>query len=292
VQPPTVPPLSPAEIATADAAEGTAEPEIIEEVTAEPTSGAPPVGITGDSEITFRLFSDWGSAFPGQDVAFTVVLTNQRPATGSEANDLRDITITSRLPTNLEVNGANADRGADPDITGNDINYNLSRLQPGESVEIAIDTTIKEGVPAGTILVVQGQLDFTGLEELINSNIVTLLIVEEGQPVTATTGPTSTPDATDTPGPTATPDAVAAVGSSPTTDSAAGIARGEDADEEPTSDPQAPAPTIAAGEAGPDDPAEAPLPATSAGIPMAGIFLLGLTMIVRAVRLHRERERI
>jgi len=36
----------------------------------------------------------------------------------------------------------------------------------------------------------------------------------------------------------------------------------------------------------------APLPATSTGVPLAGFVMLGLTLIIRMVRLYRERERI
>jgi hypothetical protein len=38
--------------------------------------------------------------------------------------------------------------------------------------------------------------------------------------------------------------------------------------------------------------APAPLPATSQGIPISGILLLGLTLLLRTVRLHRAQSRI
>jgi hypothetical protein len=38
--------------------------------------------------------------------------------------------------------------------------------------------------------------------------------------------------------------------------------------------------------------AAAPLPATSQGIPISGILLLGLTLLLRTVRIHRAQERI
>jgi len=38
--------------------------------------------------------------------------------------------------------------------------------------------------------------------------------------------------------------------------------------------------------------AAAPLPATSQGIPISGILLLGLTLLLRTVRIHRAQSRI
>jgi hypothetical protein len=38
--------------------------------------------------------------------------------------------------------------------------------------------------------------------------------------------------------------------------------------------------------------APAPLPATSQGIPISGILLLGLTLLLRTVRIHRAQSRI
>jgi len=39
-------------------------------------------------------------------------------------------------------------------------------------------------------------------------------------------------------------------------------------------------------------PAAAPLPATSQGIPISGILLLGMTLLLRTVRIHRAQSRI
>jgi len=44
--------------------------------------------------------------------------------------------------------------------------------------------------------------------------------------------------------------------------------------------------------AGAAAPAAAPLPATSQGIPISGILLLGLTLLLRTVRIHRAQSRI
>jgi hypothetical protein len=37
---------------------------------------------------------------------------------------------------------------------------------------------------------------------------------------------------------------------------------------------------------------EAPLPATSTGVPLAGLVLLGMTLLVRTIRIKRSRERL
>jgi hypothetical protein len=247
------------------------------------TAGAESGAAAADEEITFRLTSDWGAAFPGQEVDFTFLLRNDRP--DDEGNALNDIEISSTLPSNLEVLGATADRGQDPSITGNDILFTLDELQPGESVEITINTLIKSGIPAGTILIVQGQLLYDAITIPINSNIVTVRIVGTGSRLAATIttagpSPTSQPSPSATPAPTdtatpATPvttgTAGTAITSSPT-QQVAGVAG------EPETEP-------------PEEPA-APIPATSAGVPVAGFFLLGMTMLVRTVRLKRERERL
>jgi uncharacterized repeat protein (TIGR01451 family) len=258
--------------------EATAEPELVEPT--EPAEATIGTGATiGEEDIDFRLSSDWGAAFPGQEVQFTFTLRN-------EGNPLEDISITSNLPANLTVDGATSDRGGDPLIDNNEVRFTLDSLDTGEAVDVTITTRINSGVPAGTILVVQGQLLYSNINVPINSNVVTVRIV--GDTVAAvtmapTTGNTPTPTAT---GPTATPDATASATSGTAiaiapTNGAAAVAATE-------------APTVAgvAVEPGAPADAEAPIPATSAGVPFAGIFLLGLTLMVRTIRLHRARERI
>jgi hypothetical protein len=48
----------------------------------------------------------------------------------------------------------------------------------------------------------------------------------------------------------------------------------------------------ASGDDGGGDDESAPLPDTSSGVPMAGVLLLGMTLLVRTVRLHRAKERL
>jgi hypothetical protein len=272
VQPEQLATAAPEAVPPAETSEGAA--------TAEPTEEA-----AADVDVSVRLGSDWGSAFPGQEVQYTFVIRNNRPVTDDDANTVRDLELSSRFPSNLEVNGARADRGSDPNVTGNDLTYTLDELAPGEVVEVTVNTTIRRGIATGTILVAQGQLDFAGLDIPLNSNIVTVLIVDRDLRVTVT--PTSTPDASPT---IDTGAAGQSVAGSPTATSTAatqvaGVAQ------TPRALPQQTEEAIA-GEVPPPADGTAPLPPTSTGVPLLGILMLGMTMLIRTVRLHRARERI
>lgn len=228
------------------------------------------------------MASDWGSAFAGQEVQYTLVLRNTRAPAADGVNDLNNVTISSRMPSNLEVQGATADRsGSDPTVTGNDILYQIASLKPGEGVEIAIRSRIRANVARGTLIVAQSQVQYTGLTQPIFSNIVTVQVVDQAPQ--ATVAPTATPTA---PPPTATATATSApaspIASPQTVQLTPTVGRGT-----PTSTATAQPP---AGGVQPDT--EAPLPATNAGVPLAGLILLGLTLLTRTVRLHRSRERI
>jgi uncharacterized repeat protein (TIGR01451 family) len=241
----------------------------------------PPTGGGDDLEVLVRLTSDWGSAFAEQDVSYTFIIVNN----SDEA--VSDVELTSRLPANLTIDGATTDQGADPSLSGNTMTYNLMRLGPGQSVEVTAFTTIKPGVPAGTILVAQGQLTYASADQPINSNIVTVQIVDEAQAEVVT----------------ATPRFTATSGPSPTAATAAQLPRatGTSAAATVQVQPSPPAsPTQAAAGVAPQEPEatvteedeEAPLPATSTGVPLAGFVLLGMTLLVRTVRLKRARERL
>ncbi len=268
------------------------------DTTADAVTNGVAAPVSTSDEILIRLTSDWGSAFSGQDVEFTFTLRNINPPADNNTNDLRDLEFSTRLPANLVVNGATADRGGDPTVDTNTVTYSLKQLRPGESIEIVIPTTIRDGVLPGTILIAQGQVEFDDITQPINSNIVTVLIVESAlqqptiavatsaPPITAAQpypGPTGTQAATDTPAPTDTsapvPTDTSAPGSSPVAATATSAAT---AGGTPDTDVAPPA----------DSDSAAPLPATSTGVPIAGIVLLGMTLFVRTVRLKRERERL
>jgi len=219
--------------------------------------------------LFFRMASDWGSAFPGQEINYVIAASNTRTS-----GALRDVQITSNLPANLQILDAKADRGGDPLVTGNSVSLKLSVLNPGEGVEVAIKTRIKDSVAIGTQIVSQAELTFAGLALSAHSNIVTVLVV--GVPPlqsTATLTPTSAlATATPTTTPTTTPTATATVTSVPPTATGA--------------------PAIDAAAGGAAASGSAPLPNTSAGVPFLGILMLGMTLMFRTVRVHREQTRI
>jgi hypothetical protein len=256
-------------------------------------------------DIDLRLTSDWGSAFPGQEVNYTIVLENNRTPEDEDAV-LDDVTLRSTLPSNLEVLGATTDVGDDPTVAGNRVEFNLDSFAPGEIIELTVKTRIRDSVPWGTLMVAQGEVEYDSLDRPFLSNIVTLMVLNERQQVatlTATPSPTPTPSdtptatptpsdtptrtptdppATPTPTDTPTPISVADTGAlpSPVGTDMAQITTGEQ--------PFFPPPRRNTSET-----LELPpLPDTSTGVPIAGFALLGLTLLTRTIRLHREQERL
>ncbi len=253
-----------------------------------PSGTVAPTGTAGPaatSDIFFRLASDWGSAYPGQQVNFTLAVRNTRPPAADGANTLRNVTVRSALPANLEVLGARADRGADPTVSGNNVSYSIGQLQPGEGAEITIATRIKPDVTVGTLIVTQGQLVYDGLApQPAFSNIVTVQVVGNVQaPTSVPTVPTVVAQAaTATSGaypPPSSPTAGRTATTGPTASVAPSATTAATASPVPTRTPAPPPPPT-------------PLPETSTGVPLLGIMLLGGTLLTRTVRLHRAKNRI
>ncbi len=238
---------------------------------------SPALAVFSESDLLLRLSSDWGSAYAGQDIVFTVVLGNTHPAQTIGAVSLRSV-----MPSNLQVLGANASRGADPTINGQTVTYISPDLAPGERVEVTIATRIRSNVAAGTLLVAQAQASYSGLSRPVFSNISTVLVVG-AQPAmtgTATLAPMMSPTVTVTASPTVLPATATATASPAATATvSSGIA--------PTATVTATPPAAGGQSGGP-----APLPETSAGIPLLGVLLLGATLLTRTIRLHRARERL
>ncbi|PDW01964.1 hypothetical protein CJ255_16445 [Candidatus Viridilinea mediisalina] len=270
-------------------------------------------GMAREGDLFFRMASDWGSAYPGQQVNYTLVLRNTHggAASGSLSGQkvfflpvadnavlvsqvsqdatMRNLALRVVMPDNLEVLDARADRGADPSLNGQEIVQRLEQLAPGEGVELTIATRIRPNVAAGTLLVAQGQLLYDGLAQALFSNIVSVQVVGSLQPtvgqlvtgVPATdpspTATAATAVATESPEPTDTVAEPVAAGASPTPTTATVTATTATAE-----------PVAAAGE----PPTAAPLPDTRTGVPFLGILLLGMTLFTRTWRLHRARERI
>jgi uncharacterized repeat protein (TIGR01451 family) len=227
-----------------------------------------PVSPTPDSGLFFRMASDWGSAFAGQEVNYVIAVRNTRTS-----GAMNNLVITSGLPENLTILEAKSARG-DPKVAGNQVTFGLDALGPGEGVEIAIRVKIKDTVAVGTRIVAQAELTYAGLALPARSNLVTVLIVGNALGPAAQAS-TATATTTRTAGATATATGTTAPSATPL----------------PTNTPSAtaapPTPT-AVGPAG----GTTPLPNTSSGVPIFGFALLGMTLMVRTVRLHRAQSRI
>ena len=241
-----------------------------------------PVASGPPADLFFRLGSDWGSAYPGQDVNFTLVIRNIRAASASGANTLRNVTLRSQLPSNIEVRGAKADRGSDPTVAGNEVRYTIAQLAPGEAVELTVTSRIRPGVTSGTLLVAQGQAQYDGLSAPIFSNVTSVLVVGTSpaqQTVSPAAQQAAAPAASATAAPSPTRTAATALPSSSMGGGAAIAAT--------TLTPTAMPTNVVS-----PSPVSAPLPATSGGVPVGGVLLMGMTMLLRTWRLHRARERI
>jgi len=209
-----------------------AEEIITPTATLSPTVAATTSTTTGtEAEAPFFwAASDWGSAYPEQQVGFTFVVENSRPPEPTSANDLTGLQLTGRLPNNLELLGMRANRGSDPQLRGQDVAHYLDRLRPGERLELSMMTKIRPQVAAGTLLIAQGQLSYAGLAQGLFSNIVTVQVVSARPPAEALLmqiaaaypePPTPTasplPPTATTPPPTLTATLVATVAPAPST---------------------------------------------------------------------------
>ncbi len=214
---------------------------------------------------------------------------------GLSARGSRKPVLRSVLPTNFEINSLSSgsanlsravgfDPGA-PSLEGNRVSLGVAELPAGQGFEVIVQTRIKPQVPAGTRIVAQAELTFTGLVIPLYSNIVTVDVVNAAQPqalptYTATVAPTVTTTPTTTPTDTIEP-------TQPTATEVPTIVAG-------AAQPTAVVLTTTPGAAGSATGAApaAPLPATSTGVPLAGFALLGATLLARTWRLHRARSRI
>jgi hypothetical protein len=250
------------------------------------TATATPIPVTpslapSEPGLFFRMQSDWGSAFPKQDVNYVIAAQNTRAS-----GDMRDLRISAAMPANLEVLSASASYGTDPRFTnvdpavaGNNVSLKLDNLKPGEQVIIAIKTRVRASVAIGTRIVSQAELTFTGIKLPAYSNIVTVLIVGAAPTQVALVQATTTVTPTLALSMTATPSATATATMTATP---------------PPSPTSVPAPTALppASAAGAAAPPRAPLPETSTGVPIFGFVLLGMTMMLRTMRVHRAQSRI
>jgi uncharacterized repeat protein (TIGR01451 family) len=230
--------------------------------------------------VFFSMGSDWGSAFTNQEINYDILFQNTR-----ESGVINNLSIISALPDNLQFVSATGGYGPDlstltsidPKVLGSEISLTLSELNRGQWVKISIKTKVKDGVATGARIVSQAEATFDGLAVPVRTKPVYVLIVgsELGPslPQIQGAGPSATPAPSPTALPTDTPSAVPTAVPSATPTPLA------------VSDLSQPATAGAAVSA-------APLPATSQGIPISGVLLLGLTLLLRTVRIHRAQSRI
>jgi uncharacterized repeat protein (TIGR01451 family) len=235
------------------------------------------------------MTSDWGSAFPGQEVNYTLVVRNNTNAA------LNSVRLRSELPSNLSVLGASSDSGQDPAVVGNTVEYSATQIAAGAGVEVTVRTQIKPTVAVGTLLLAQGQLSYDSLSQPTFSNLVSVLVVNSQQATATSTATASstTLAATATSGGAYPPPATASPSVATATVAATSPTRSGTASA--TTVPSAPATTntpLPTATLPPAGGGTGELPNTDAGVPLAGIILLGLTMLTRTVRLHRAKNRI
>jgi hypothetical protein len=231
-----------------------------------------PVTSSSD-DVFFTLASDWGSAFPGQDVNYVIALRNNK-----SGQSLRDVVVAITLPANLEITAKPASDRGDPEVAGNRVTLKLNEITAGQALEINIPTRIKKDVAVDTRIVAQAELIYTGLSTPVYSNIAPVLVV--GQAAQPTTAPTSQQAALPTATAAASPTETATAAASPT----------ETATVAPSPAPQASG--SSGGQTGQGAQPAAPLPETSSGVPISGVLLLGLTLLTRTWRIHRAQSRI
>jgi fimbrial isopeptide formation D2 family protein len=212
------------------------------------------------SGLQFQKKSDWGSRFAGESLMYTITVIS--PTGTINSGGLQDVVVTDQLPTNLEVAGPIqvSDQNARVEQQGNQITVRVGTLPAGQTLTIMIPVKIKADVAAQTRIVNQAQLRYAGITDPMYSNIASVLVVGAPPPLTATAianAVAATPNpATVTPG-------VGAGGGIATT--TAGVSQTN------------------VGQSN---------PATSAGIPVLGFVLFGLTLLVHNVRVRRELTRI
>ncbi|HEU5087521.1 MAG TPA: hypothetical protein VFT99_08755, partial [Roseiflexaceae bacterium] len=249
--------------------------------TAGPTSTTSPATVTPivntSDGVFFTLASDWGSAFPSQNVRYTIAARN-----GKTDLALREVVISIGLASNVELTGKPVSDRGDPEVSGNRVIMRLNELTTGQGIEIGIPVRIKSDVAVGTRIVAQAEMTYRGLSTPIYSNIVPILIVGQAQQATATALPSATATVATTataPAATATATAAATATSTPlatTTPGAVATATRGTTGVQPSNPPG----TVTQ------------LPETSSGVPISGLALLGLTLLTRTFRLHRAQDRI
>ncbi|MCB9436685.1 MAG: DUF11 domain-containing protein [Anaerolineales bacterium] len=106
----------------------------------------PPAVIFFDPSISkIGILEDGGIGLPGEDLTWVLTITNIGNVTGT------DIYIVDTVISELQVNGADIDRGT-ATIEGQTVTFYIPTLAPGESIQARIYTTVLSSPADGTFL--------------------------------------------------------------------------------------------------------------------------------------------
>jgi hypothetical protein len=219
--------------------------------------------------MRFNLASDWGQVFVGDTVEFVVTLQNVGDAAGgsspfvaprrnaklealADAAPVNDLVITDELNPAFEIVEATSSN-LTVTTTGQKVEAKRATLAGGETVTLSIKVRARDVDVSGKTVLNQAMLSYASGSQPLFSNVVAVKIVAKVAP-TPTAAPTEVPTATVAP--TAVP------GSE--------VAQLSETKEE----------------------LGTKLPATSGGTPLWGFVLLGFTLMLHSVRVHRARIRI
>lgn len=218
--------------------------------------------------LRFNLSSDWGQVFVGDTVTFVVTLQNA----GNEAGGSSPLRARARaakleaLQAAPPVHDVLITQQLNPNFElleasgpglsvttdGQKIEARRDMLAGGETVELMIKARARDIGAAPLTTVNQAQLIYRDAEHPLFSNVVDVVIMPKALP-TATPVLPAPPTSTTEP-------LMTAAGAAPVI-----------------------TPPQELGES---------LPQTSGGTPLAGVVLLGLTLLLHSIRVHRARVRI
>jgi uncharacterized repeat protein (TIGR01451 family) len=109
------------------------------------TGGTPGVGIFDPALSKLGVLQPGGLGLPGETLTWHITATNRGTAAGT------NVIVTDTLRSELRMNSAETDRGT-VTISGQTVTFTIPSLNPGESVEMRIVTTVLSN-PAGGVLV-------------------------------------------------------------------------------------------------------------------------------------------
>ncbi|MEW6580162.1 MAG: ExeM/NucH family extracellular endonuclease [Chloroflexota bacterium] len=116
-------------------------------------AGAPGIGYFDPALSKVGTLPAGGIGLPGERLTWTITVTNEGTATGA------DIVITDTLRPELRIDSVEMDRGSFT-IDGQTVTFTIPWLDPGESVEMRINTTVISSPLGGAFT---NEVSLTGL---------------------------------------------------------------------------------------------------------------------------------